>query len=184
MDNPAFENWMLVIQQSAEGDESDKKKMNTATDVPGPPGHMTNGSNLEHAAAGPPTLIQKGKASAASLRQLVRNMSRDVIPNIDNYRTTYQRQTATRPSLRELCSPTTPVVNEEVLLRDFSEVELEEGGPKLPEDIVKDNVGGPVKFGWIEGVLIRNMMSIWGVMLFLRLSWVVAQAGIDLQCRH
>ncbi|KAI9550263.1 hypothetical protein GHT06_005728 [Daphnia sinensis] len=35
-----------------------------------------------------------------------------------------------------------------------------------------------VKFGWIEGVLIRNMMSIWGVMLFLRLSWVVAHAGI------
>lgn len=35
-----------------------------------------------------------------------------------------------------------------------------------------------VKFGWIEGVWIRNMMSIWGVMLFLRLSWVVAQAGI------
>jgi hypothetical protein len=57
-------------------------------------------------------------------------------------------------------------------------VEVEEGGPKLPEDIVKDNVGGPIKFGWIEGVLIRNMMSIWGVMLFLRLSWVVAQAGI------
>jgi len=34
------------------------------------------------------------------------------------------------------------------------------------------------KFGWIEGVLIRNMLSIWGVMLFLRISWVVAQAGI------
>ncbi|EFX62925.1 hypothetical protein DAPPUDRAFT_67555, partial [Daphnia pulex] len=34
------------------------------------------------------------------------------------------------------------------------------------------------KFGWIEGVLIRNMMSLWGVMLFLRLSWVVGQAGI------
>lgn len=34
------------------------------------------------------------------------------------------------------------------------------------------------KFGWIEGVLIRNMLSIWGVMLFLRLSWVVALAGI------
>lgn len=37
------------------------------------------------------------------------------------------------------------------------------------------------KFGWIEGVLIRNMMSIWGVMLFLRLSWVVAHAGIGKQ---
>ena len=34
------------------------------------------------------------------------------------------------------------------------------------------------KFGWIEGVLIRNMLSIWGVMLFLRISWVVALAGI------
>ncbi len=83
---------------------------------------MTNGNSLEHAAAGSPTLIQKGKASAASLRQLVRNMSRDVMPNIDNYRMSYQRQTAARPSLHELCSPTTPVVNEEVLLRDFSEV--------------------------------------------------------------
>jgi len=58
------------------------------------------------------------------------------------------------------------------------QVEIEEGGPKLPGDNVKENVGGTVKFGWIEGVLIRNMMSIWGVMLFLRLSWVVAQAGI------
>jgi hypothetical protein len=37
---------------------------------------------------------------------------------------------------------------------------------------------GIVKFGWIKGVLIRNLLNIWGVMLFLRLSWVVAQAGI------
>lgn len=34
------------------------------------------------------------------------------------------------------------------------------------------------KFGWIEGVLIRNMLNIWGVMLFLRISWVVSMAGI------
>jgi solute carrier family 12 sodium/potassium/chloride transporter 2 len=34
------------------------------------------------------------------------------------------------------------------------------------------------KFGWIEGVLIRNMLNIWGVMLFLRISWVVALSGI------
>uniref|UniRef100_H2XTN7 Solute carrier family 12 member 2 n=1 Tax=Ciona intestinalis TaxID=7719 RepID=H2XTN7_CIOIN len=36
----------------------------------------------------------------------------------------------------------------------------------------------PVKFGWIKGVLVRCMLNIWGVMLFLRLSWVVGQAGI------
>ena len=35
-----------------------------------------------------------------------------------------------------------------------------------------------IKFGWIKGVLIRNILNIWGVMLFLRLSWVIGQAGI------
>jgi solute carrier family 12 sodium/potassium/chloride transporter 2 len=38
-------------------------------------------------------------------------------------------------------------------------------------------VGG-LKFGWIQGVFIRCLLNIWGVMLFLRLSWVVAEAGI------
>ncbi|CAI9727615.1 solute carrier family 12 member 3-like isoform X1 [Octopus vulgaris] len=36
------------------------------------------------------------------------------------------------------------------------------------------------KFGWIKGVLVRCLLNIWGVMLFLRLSWVVGQAGIGL----
>ncbi|GIX82292.1 solute carrier family 12 member 2 [Caerostris extrusa] len=39
-----------------------------------------------------------------------------------------------------------------------------------------------VKFGWIQGVLVRCLLNIWGVMLFLRLSWVVGQAGIGLAC--
>jgi solute carrier family 12 sodium/potassium/chloride transporter 2 len=39
-------------------------------------------------------------------------------------------------------------------------------------------VVGGLKFGWIQGVLIRCLLNIWGVMLFLRLSWVVAEAGI------
>ena len=38
--------------------------------------------------------------------------------------------------------------------------------------------GKVVKFGWIEGVLMRCLLNIWGVMLFLRLSWVVGKAGI------
>jgi hypothetical protein len=53
-----------------------------------------------------------------------------------------------------------------------------ESGPKITEETVKETKKEDVKFGWIEGVLIRNMMSIWGVMLFLRLSWVVGQAGL------
>jgi solute carrier family 12 (sodium/potassium/chloride transporter), member 2 len=35
-----------------------------------------------------------------------------------------------------------------------------------------------IKFGWIQGVLVRCTLSIFGVMIFLRLSWVVGQAGV------
>ena len=38
---------------------------------------------------------------------------------------------------------------------------------------------GSTKFGWIEGVLVRCLLNIWGVMLFLRLSWMVGQAGLS-----
>ncbi|MBN3318382.1 S12A2 protein, partial [Atractosteus spatula] len=41
---------------------------------------------------------------------------------------------------------------------------------------------GVVKFGWIKGVLIRCMLNIWGVMLFIRMTWIVGQAGIVLAC--
>jgi hypothetical protein len=52
-----------------------------------------------------------------------------------------------------------------------------------PAGVPADNEG-IVKFGWIKGVLVRNLLNIWGVMLFLRLSWVVAQAGIGKYCHH
>ncbi|KAI5726096.1 hypothetical protein M8J77_023765 [Diaphorina citri] len=35
-----------------------------------------------------------------------------------------------------------------------------------------------VKLGWIVGVLIPCLLNIWGVMLFLRMAWVVGEAGI------
>ncbi len=40
-----------------------------------------------------------------------------------------------------------------------------------------DNI---VKFGWIKGVLIRCILNIFGVMIFLRISWIVGQAGVGL----
>ncbi len=39
-------------------------------------------------------------------------------------------------------------------------------------------LGKVVKFGWIEGVFMRCLLNIWGVMLFLRLTWVIGQAGM------
>lgn len=50
-------------------------------------------------------------------------------------------------------------------------------GKKTDEDAGGSGHHG-IKLGWIVGVLIPCLLNIWGVMLFLRLSWVVAQAGI------
>ena len=35
-----------------------------------------------------------------------------------------------------------------------------------------------IKLTWKEGVLMPCLLNIWGVMLFLRLTWVIGQAGI------
>uniref|UniRef100_A0A1I7XVJ4 Solute carrier family 12 member 3 n=1 Tax=Heterorhabditis bacteriophora TaxID=37862 RepID=A0A1I7XVJ4_HETBA len=37
-----------------------------------------------------------------------------------------------------------------------------------------------IKFGWVQGVFIRCLLNIFGVMLYLRISWVAGQAGIGL----
>ncbi len=35
--------------------------------------------------------------------------------------------------------------------------------------------GGGVKLDWVKGVYVTCLLNIWGVMLFLRLTWVVGQ---------
>ena len=54
---------------------------------------------------------------------------------------------------------------------DAAMLELEDGVKELKR-------GKVIKFGWMEGVLMRCLLNIWGTMLFLRLTWVVGQAGI------
>ncbi|XP_060811351.1 bumetanide-sensitive sodium-(potassium)-chloride cotransporter [Bombus pascuorum] len=96
-------------------------------------------------------------------RKSLRHMTREALPRLDNYRNIMSIQAAHRPSLDELHNPT--------LLNKDS------GSHILPIAQVKSSISG-IKFGWIQGVLLRCLLNIWGVMLFLRLSWVVAQAGI------
>jgi len=55
-------------------------------------------------------------------------------------------------------------------------IEMEELADADPES--QEPVSGAVKFGWVEGVFVRCLLNIWGVMLFLRLSWIVGQAGV------
>ncbi|XP_076640567.1 sodium chloride cotransporter 69 isoform X1 [Colletes latitarsis] len=97
-------------------------------------------------------------------KKSLRHMTREALPRLDNYRNIMSIQAAHRPSLDELHNPT--------LLNKSS------GSHTLPiAQHVKPPTSG-FKFGWIQGVLLRCLLNIWGVMLFLRLSWVVAQAGI------
>ena len=51
---------------------------------------------------------------------------------------------------------------------------VEEAG----ENEGKELKGKVVKFGWLDGVYMRCLLNIWGVMLFLRLTWVVGQGGV------
>ncbi|KAF2355170.1 Amino acid permease/ SLC12A domain [Trinorchestia longiramus] len=43
-----------------------------------------------------------------------------------------------------------------------------------------DKEAAKTLLGWMKGVMMPCMLNIWGVMLFLRLSWVVGQAGLVL----
>ncbi|NXT47531.1 S12A1 protein, partial [Pluvianellus socialis] len=106
----------------------------------------------------------------------------DPVPKIDYYRNTgsVSGNKLSRPSLLEIheqlaknIAVTTGsverVANGESTAGDETAVSKEE-----------ENKTGLVKFGWVKGVLVRCMLNIWGVMLFIRLSWIVGQAGIGL----
>jgi len=55
--------------------------------------------------------------------------------------------------------------------------DAQRGSAPVHED-PEHNAGGTLKFGWIKGVFMRCLLNIWGVMLFLRVSWMVGQCGL------
>ncbi|CAG5917464.1 unnamed protein product [Menidia menidia] len=102
----------------------------------------------------------------------------DAVPNIDFYRQTAAPfgEKLTRPSLSELHDELDKEPFEEGLANGEEPSAAEEAAALM----AKEAKGGSVKFGWVKGVLVRCMLNIWGVMLFIRMSWIVGQAGIGL----
>ncbi|XP_067276513.1 solute carrier family 12 member 3 [Pseudorasbora parva] len=101
----------------------------------------------------------------------------DTPPSYDFYTNTevFGRAKKSRPSLFQLHSnpqddPSPPPLYEESSVDKQSPDEDEPTEPP-PE---------PARFGWAQGVMIRCMLNIWGVILYLRLPWITAQAGIGL----
>ncbi|XP_068584270.1 solute carrier family 12 member 3-like [Cebidichthys violaceus] len=127
----------------------------------------------------PPTIVVSDTDSSASEQQGSRMELRrssvystlDLVPQLEHYASTLPNcNSRSRPSL-------------EFLRRTFEELEADIEVPNTdsevgsaPESQAKEK--GPVRFGWVTGVMVRCMLNIWGVILFLRLSWITSQAGI------
>ncbi|NXX84349.1 S12A3 protein, partial [Urocolius indicus] len=109
----------------------------------------------------------------------------DVVPAYEHYANSKGVDEAGkgRPSLAELHSilkpdpsqPRTPVSD-----RQQSNGLPEAGPEEAAGEPGRAPVPEPVRFGWVKGVMIRCMLNIWGVILYLRLPWITAQAGIAL----
>ncbi|KAA0715022.1 Solute carrier family 12 member 3 [Triplophysa tibetana] len=101
----------------------------------------------------------------------------DAPPNYDFYTNTevFGRAKKSRPSLFQLHSNPQDDPSPPPLYEENSE---DKASPE--EDELAEPPPEPARFGWAQGVLIRCMLNIWGVILYLRLPWITAQAGIGL----
>ncbi|XP_058268624.1 solute carrier family 12 member 2 isoform X3 [Hemibagrus wyckioides] len=103
----------------------------------------------------------------------------DAVPKIDFY-----RQTAA-PLGEKLIRPTLSELHDELDKEPFEDG-FANGDELTPaEEAAAKEAAEPkgvVKFGWVKGVLVRCMLNIWGVMLFIRMTWIVGQAGIVCSC--
>ncbi|XP_075932188.1 solute carrier family 12 member 3 [Anarhichas minor] len=109
----------------------------------------------------------------------------DAPPHYDFYANTevFGRQRRFRPSLYQLhANPEVdsrpPLYEETTAEQTRGEDSSEEGEEEQEEQ--KEPPPEPPRFGWVQGVMIRCMLNIWGVILYLRLPWITAQAGIGL----
>ncbi|KAM6351591.1 solute carrier family 12 member 1 isoform 2-T2 [Alca torda] len=106
----------------------------------------------------------------------------DPVPKIDYYRNTgsVSGNKLSRPSLLEIHEQ----LAKNIAVSTGSVERVANGestaGDETAASKEEENTTGFVKFGWVKGVLVRCMLNIWGVMLFIRLSWIVGQAGIGL----
>uniref|UniRef100_A0A182IIF5 Amino acid permease/ SLC12A domain-containing protein n=1 Tax=Anopheles arabiensis TaxID=7173 RepID=A0A182IIF5_ANOAR len=89
------------------------------------------------------------------------HLTTDPLPRLEHYRTS--QKAIRRPSIGELHG-------------DLDEQDTDANDRNDSCQTGPDHDG--IRLGWVQGVLIPCLLNIWGVMLFLRLSWVVALAGI------
>ncbi|XP_010637236.1 solute carrier family 12 member 3 isoform X9 [Fukomys damarensis] len=158
--DPALCSGRFTISTLLGGDES----LTTAAYDTSHPSHLTQGSTLYLRTFGYNTI--------------------DVVPAYEHYANSALpgEPRKVRPTLADLHS----------FLKDGSHLHAlafdSRPSCELTDGLVEDEAGThsekspgePVRFGWVKGVMIRCMLNIWGVILYLRLPWITAQAGIVL----
>uniref|UniRef100_A0A669B790 Solute carrier family 12 member 10, tandem duplicate 1 n=1 Tax=Oreochromis niloticus TaxID=8128 RepID=A0A669B790_ORENI len=107
----------------------------------------------------------------------------DMVPQMEHYAGTLPcEQAKSRPSLEALRK--TFEVSFPPFERAGGNMTSDERISNMPDGENEESQGpseeSPVRFGWIYGVKIPCMMNIWGVTLFLQLTWITSQAGIVL----
>ena len=98
----------------------------------------------------------------------------ELAPDTQLYRSDVPK---TRPTLADVFSAQASETSKDgVVPRSPSKVsqDLEEGENKDKTS----PAGQATKLNWSNGVMVPCLLNIWGVIMFLRLGWVVGQAGI------
>ncbi|XP_047240996.1 solute carrier family 12 member 3-like [Girardinichthys multiradiatus] len=175
--------------------KSNARGVHFSTNEEGPPRYSSHHfqGNTVHRSNGlqiPPTIVvsdeesstSEHRGSRAELRRSSVYSTMDQIPHLEHYANSLPRQIMkTRPSFETL-RKTFEVEKNEMDSASTSD----SGSLPAPEMGNEESQGlpekPPVRFGWIIGVMVRCMLNIWGVILFLRLSWITSQAGIVLTC--
>jgi len=115
-------------------------------------------------------LTAKGDSIHCTLyhKSLRHYLTREVLPSENNYRNLLSFG---RNSLRRQLRPTMEELREEGVSNPLQSHDT--------ESVANDKKQGKVvKLGWLNGVYMPCLLNIWGVMLFLRLTWVMGQCGI------
>ncbi|XP_077961669.1 solute carrier family 12 member 3 isoform X2 [Gasterosteus aculeatus] len=131
----------------------------------------------------PPTIVVSDTDPSASEHQGSRTQLRrssvystiDLVPQLEHYDISLPtRQMKSRPSLEVLRSSYGSQGGVEVPdkeLGDVNAADIEQEGSQAKGK-------EPIRFGWVLGVTVRSMLNIWGVILFVRLTWITSRAGI------
>uniref|UniRef100_A0A8C5BLW3 Solute carrier family 12 member 2 n=1 Tax=Gadus morhua TaxID=8049 RepID=A0A8C5BLW3_GADMO len=161
----------------------DPEGLGSAMDIGLPPDVSHNGDTVKsdsvslHSTGTGHTHVSDSQSNTYYMRTFGHNTI-DAVPNIDFYRNTAAAlgEKLIRPSLSEL--------HDELDKEPFEDGLANGEEPSAAEEAAalaaKQAKGGTIKFGWVKGVLVRCMLNIWGVMLFIRMSWIVGQAGLTI----